>query len=837
LLAATMLGGVYAAPAMAQNSNGGGDSGDIIVTARRSEEKLQDVPISITVMSQEAISKRNIVNAGDLGAYVPSLATNANFGPEKSSFSIRGFIQEGRTSPSVGVYFADVVAPRANSGTTSGNGAGVGQFFDLENVQVLKGPQGTLFGRNTTGGAILLVPTKPKDKLGGYLEGSLGNYNERRLQGVLNVPLSDTIRARAAFDWNKQDGYLRNRSGIGPSALGNTNYISARLSLVADLTPDLENYTIARYSKSDTFGNIPKIISAGPYPGFAFDPASLQPYLGPLGAAQVARASARGDGFWDVDNSVANPKEVQEMWQVINTTTWKASDTLTVKNIISYAHFREDTAYSLFGDNYLYPNGYLAGLFGPLFPGFPAGHATGIQIKTGPSGDYANQSTFTEEFQLQGRTADGRFNWQAGAYLEISNPGKANDGSNEIFIECSNPVTFQCSPSSFLNTAFGLTNISVSSIKNFYNNKGLYAQGTYKLTDRLGITAGIRYTMDRMRDESTNINVAIQQSGPPKFICQNPFFPGTALTQLGPGCESRDTDGSIGIHQNSNAPTWLIDLEYKANDDVNLYAKYSRGYRQGSIISGNFAFPKFSPEKVDTYEIGAKTSFHGAMPGYLNIAAFYNNFRNQQMAVNTVVATKYQGTVSPSQFIMNAGKSRMWGIEIDGSVRPAQGLKLDVSYAYLDTKLLKFDPPALPRDAAGDLIYSQFSAVTAVGDPLAQTPKNRITLTAAYTLPLDEKIGKVTLGATFTHTDANQVHTQVFAPTTYKVPAQDLLNLNVDWDSVGGLPVDLSFFMTNATNKKYFVYPIATYQTTGAESVYLNLPRMWGFRLKYRFGS
>jgi iron complex outermembrane receptor protein len=130
LLAATMLSGAYAAPALAQDS-GSGDSGDIIVTARRSEEKLQDVPISITVMSQEAISKRNITNAGDLGSYVPSLATNENFGPEKSSFSIRGFIQEGRTSPSVGVYFADVVAPRANSGTTSGNGAGVGQFFDL----------------------------------------------------------------------------------------------------------------------------------------------------------------------------------------------------------------------------------------------------------------------------------------------------------------------------------------------------------------------------------------------------------------------------------------------------------------------------------------------------------------------------------------------------------------------------------------------------------------------------------------------------------------------------------------------------------------------------------
>ena len=145
---------ITAVPALAQNGAAADAStgGDIIVTARRSEERLQDVPISISVLSQDAITKRNIYNAGDLGTYVPSLSTNTNFGPEKSSFAIRGFTQEGKTAPSVGVYFADVVAPRANGGTTSGNGAGVGSFMDLQNVQVLKGPQGTLFGRNTTGG-------------------------------------------------------------------------------------------------------------------------------------------------------------------------------------------------------------------------------------------------------------------------------------------------------------------------------------------------------------------------------------------------------------------------------------------------------------------------------------------------------------------------------------------------------------------------------------------------------------------------------------------------------------------------------------------------------------
>src|SRR2546425_217580 len=170
------------------------DTTEIIVTARRTAERLQDVPISITVLNQDALTKRNIVSTADLGSYVPSLSSNQQFGPEKSSFVIRGFTQEGKTSPSVGVYFADVIAPRSFGGTTGGNGAGVGSLFDLQNVQVLKGPQGTLFGRNTTGGAILLVPKKPTDRLEGYVEGSLGDYNMHRIQAVLNVPLSDNIR-------------------------------------------------------------------------------------------------------------------------------------------------------------------------------------------------------------------------------------------------------------------------------------------------------------------------------------------------------------------------------------------------------------------------------------------------------------------------------------------------------------------------------------------------------------------------------------------------------------------------------------------------------------------
>ena len=311
-------------PALAQGAAqaSGEGMGDIIVTARRSEERLQDVPISITVLSQDDISRRNITSTADLGNYVPSLSVNSQFGPEKSSFVIRGFTQAYHTAPTVGVYFADVIAPRALGPTTSGNGAGVGSMFDLQNVQVLKGPQGTLFGRNTTGGAILLVPTKPTDKLEGYVEGSVGNYDLRRVEAVLNVPLSDTFRMRLGIDRNRRDGYLVNHSGVGPDRFRDTNYFAARLSIVADLTPDLENYTIASYSRTKTNGDVPKLAVCNQAAANqflqTFNTAFFLPFVS---CAQVARQQARGDGLWDVEINNPDPHQQVNPWHAINTNT------------------------------------------------------------------------------------------------------------------------------------------------------------------------------------------------------------------------------------------------------------------------------------------------------------------------------------------------------------------------------------------------------------------------------------------------------------------------------------------------------------------------------------
>ncbi|GGC16384.1 hypothetical protein GCM10011494_39070 [Novosphingobium endophyticum] len=799
ILAATAMCVVLTSPAVAQET--GGDavgSGAIIVTARRMEERLQDVPISITVYDQEDISKRNIVNSGDLATYTPSLSLNSRFGPEKASFAIRGFVQDLATQPSVGVYFADVVAPRSGGSTTSGNGVGVGQLFDLQSVQVLKGPQGTLFGRNTTGGAVLLVPRKPTGQLEGYIEGSLGDYDLRRVQAVVNLPLADTFKVRLGVDRMKREGYLDNQTDIGPSHFGDVDYIAARLSVLAELTPDLENYTIANYTLSDNNGIVPKVLGCNEASPFA-----------PFACGQVTRQEARGDGFWDIENTETDPKIRMESWQVINTTTWLASDSLTIKNIASYGEFRETARLTLEGEAFLLPNG--------------TPFIEVIRLNNTPGYFNSIQSTWTEELQFQGQTSNGSFRWQAGGYYEASDPMGFTSQSTSVLLRCPDLQALQCID------LIGGRNISRPYQKTWFRSRGLYAQGTYEFTDQLAVTAGARYTWDRMTHRYDQFAIFFPAPGQLEYRCTNPVrVPDTTVT-----APDDHFPCAVKFTAKSDKPTWMIDVEYKPIPDVMLYAKWARGYRAGGAASANILFETWEPEKVDTYEVGAKTSFRaGPARGYFNLTGFYNDFRDQQ-----IQATLIRAPTSPlvgGSAIINAGKSRIWGVEVDTSVTLFDQLKLDGAYTYLNTKVLELDVPVLGPELVD--IYSAIVPTAEVGSPLALSPKNRFTITGTYMVPLDDSIGDISFGATFVHTD-EQVVSLATAPQFQKLKPTDLLNLNASWDSVMGSSFDLAFFMTNVTNEKYNVSVNNAFFSFGLESGVINEPRMYGLRLKYRFGS
>jgi len=816
-------------PAYSQDSSEVNPS-DIIVTARRTEERLQDVPISITVFSQEQISKQNITTSTDLAAYTPSLSVNQRYGPEKATFAIRGFVQETSTAPSVGVYFADVVTMRAQGGTDSGGVAPTGSFMDLQSVQVLKGPQGTLFGRNTTGGAVLLVPNKPTDRLGGYVEGSIGDYNMRRVQGVLNVPLADTFKVRIAADRNTRDGYIHNKSGIGPKDYNDLDYFAVRLGILADLTPDLENYTLATYSQSDTHGYGAKMVACNraylPENGFQITSgADLVPgVLAPAACAQIDRQKARGDGPLDVDINNPNPFLHLKTWQVINTTTWRASDSLTIKNIASYGEFRERSSFNLYGDNLRITNPAptIPAFFGlpPLTPGSAVQF---VMLNPAPGQDNSAESAFTEELQLQGESANGRLKWQAGGYLEMNRPIGFNAGYSGILLNCTIPSDLACTNPIFLGQ------ISASSTQYKFDSRGLYAQATFDLTDKLSVTGGLRYTWDKVDGIGQDTRLTLLPTGGFLRRCNDILRYPSGTPGQG-RIVSSASECQTHLVQKSSRPTWLIDVDYKPVPDVMLYAKYARGYRQGGINFTLVGFETWQPEKVESYEVGAKTSFRGGgVNGYFNIAGFYNDFTDQQLVANGI--SNVPG-FSGAGAIVNAGKSRIQGVEVDGSVTLFQSLRFDLGYTYLDTKLESFTPPPIPPGAP----YSTVTPTAAVGQSLSLSPKNRLTLSANYTLPLDKSIGDISLGATYVHTD-KQIVTQSTLPELRSVPATDLLNLNVTWNKAFGQPVDLAFFMTNVTNQIYPVSVGSSYFAGGYENQLFGPPRMYGFRLRWTFGG
>jgi iron complex outermembrane receptor protein len=819
LLTASVLGASAAIPAYAQDSNG---SEAIVVTARRVEERLQDVPISITVFNQQQLANRNVVNAQDLATYTPSLSANTNFGTENSSFAIRGFVQEIGTAPSVGVYFGDVVAPRgASNGIPTGDGAGPGSFFDLQNVQVLKGPQGTLFGRNTTGGAVLLVPQKPTGRLEGYVEGSIGNYDMRRIQAVVNVPVGDSFRMRLGIDRQTRDGYLHNTSGIGPSDFGDVDYTAIRFSAVADLAPNLENYTIISYSNSHTNGTPQKVVAA------------LNTGLGKFATQQLTPGNPlyQGSGFYDFGQNMADPYSKLEQWQVINTTTWKKSDALTIKNIASYAQLKDDLNEDLFGTNWSIS-------LGPIGT-YPFGFTISHPI---PGEHTANQSTFTEELQFQGNAMDNRLTWQAGAYFESSRPLGETGSQSSFLSSCTNVDTLQCTDplgfGAFLaggrTTPVHVGVVNYTAGRTTYRDIGLYAQGTYAFTDQLKLTGGFRYTWDREVNDSTRKGYILAY--PPTFG----LFPTSAALPMNPVCtDAADIPNGCQSHtvQSSQAPTWLIDLEYTPIQDVMLYAKYARGYRAGTIapnVGGIFRIVQ--PEKVNTYELGLKSSFHGAVRGTFNVTGFYNDFSNQQIQLgfNAKPGAPVSSTASP----VNAGKSELYGVEVNASLTPFHGFVLDGGYTWLKTRIKEVPDFSTFNDPNFTL-----NPAFRVGDPLVRSPENKFTINATYTLPVDEKVGTLSFGVTYTHSDsslANYADRTVADPAIQALgilPATDLVNLNFSWNSIAGKPVDLSLFATNVTQEKYYTFVPGIAPGTQFETAQLGTPRMYGARLRYRFGA
>lgn len=817
--AALLAASTLATPtlAFAQSEKVVTDPSAIIVTAQRVEERLQDVPISITVFDQETLANNSIVSARDIATYTPNVVANTRFGNDATTFTIRGFTQAQRTTSTVGTYFADVVAPRGSGVSTGGDGAGPGQLFDLENVQVLKGPQGTLFGRNSTGGAVLLVPTKPTYAFEGYVEGTLGNFDRKRIEAVINVPISDSFRIRAGIDRNKRDGYIKNL-GV-PSRFGrdmaSSDYIAARLSAVIEPGDAFENYIVGYYNKSKSTGSLPAIKTCNPDGPF-----------GSFACAQVEYEAQNGD-FWTGSNANPFGGSTIEQWQIINRTTIDLGDAVTLTNILSYGELLASNEVMGFG------------LFGPLGP---YDQVTGIgdvftfvPIYGNPDSDRHStaQDSFVEELRLSGTSLAGRLEWQAGLYFEKSTPLGSNGTITPAASICINALEFNCGPVG--------RSASYSRYMSTFESRAVYAQGSFDVTDRLRFTAGIRYTEDRMKSRYWLGNVFFAPDPEDNtYRCANASAPqaGLLLPSIArlTACEQSDKS-------KTSAPTWVVGLDYKVHPDVMLYAKWSRGYRQGAVSpAAPDTLQLYDKESVDTYEVGAKASWRGAVPGSFNIAGYYNDFRDQQLQLGVLCdplvepfpTEDFCRNVRQTIATVNAGKSRLYGIETDITVEPFPGFRLQAAYSYLKSELQELVIPQLPADSPYNNIRAE-----GVGSALPFAIPHQFTGSASWTLPLPPEAGELSIGGTLVYMSSYRAVADGTADPTLDfgiLPGRTFGNAHITWKGIAGSGFDATFFVTNITNEKMFTHVNDSYER-GMVTYSLDEPRMYGLRLKYRFGA
>jgi iron complex outermembrane receptor protein len=404
---------------------------DIVVTARRREERLQDVPVAVTAISAKGLEQRAIISTEDLRYAVPSLQVSpSTFGAAVPGYTIRGQRQLESLltqDPSVGIYFADVVQQRPH-GTNAA-------IYDLASVQVLKGPQGTLFGRNTTGGAVLFNPAKPTDQFGGSLSVTGGNYDLRRGTAIINIPLTDDFMIRAAGQITRRDGYNRNLT-TGLRTDGERTE-SARFSVRWLASDTVTNDLVLNYFHENDSGS--GLIVTGVRP--LDDPLQPNSPAARTPGALAGFARQRARSVHVIENNF-QPSAFTRAWGLSNTTAIEATDLITVKNIFGYRHVKAINSLD--------------------FDGLPV-----VLFETT---NYLKTDQWSNEFQVIGHTADNRLNYIGGVY---------------VFEESGDDIQSSYLGGPRVNNGYG-KNTSWSG----------FLQGGYKLTEQLTLTAGARYTID-----------------------------------------------------------------------------------------------------------------------------------------------------------------------------------------------------------------------------------------------------------------------------------------------------------------------------------------------------
>jgi len=846
LLGGAALGALLTSPALAQVGQAGAEvaSEDIIVTAQRREQRGQDVPVVVTAFSADRLEKLNVTEPQDLYGNVPSLTAGnqATAAREAQSYSIRGQATSFLASPAVVQYLNEVPLPYAISLPLQG---GVGLFVDMENVQVLSGPQGTLFGRNTTGGAVLFQARRPSDRLEGYIEGSVGNYNLRAVQGAFNLPLVEgklLVRVVGAY---------RDRRGFTKDLVWNKwrdddHWYSGRIGVTFRPTERLESYLMLYGSKSSNNG-------AG-HIHSAFNLASLAargqctngtPTATIASCAVYARQTeiAHQIGPRRTRLSVDAYSKISS-WGAINNTSYELSDGLTLRNIVSYQKLKD----SYGADSDGTPLQTYQNTQNGAFPDFPiGGFADEFGLPATPGNAYLNRppefdeprdhvKQFTEELQLQGSLLENRLIFTAGGFYFDSKP--AGPWRTRTVQNCAAAFTGQVAGGCIASD--GLSGVSNRST-------ALYGQGTLDFgaftpsLENLRFTAGYRYTWDRIKGFSSSWAIG---DAPTAVSATNPISdPDTDLDDIqclfGTPALQRflnTTDGSqvcnFGATLKSSAGTWTIGLDYKPIRDLMIYGKISRGYKSGGFNS--FAIrpttTTFQPEELTTYEAGFKSDWRlASMPVRFNLTYYYSDYKNIHRPAGDVELPRAGAAVF-------SASATIQGFEAEVSVRPSDAIEIGGTVSHADGDYKTFDVPAPlgGLDCGGpvapggtlDLSCSRFQYLT----PWIYN------IYTSIDLPVPDRMGDLSLFVSYSHVSAQWTAPRPTEPGALLEP-YGLLNASLSWNNVAQSGFDLSVFANNLTNKLFRVGNNNVFSGSLVQSTLYGEPRMYGFKLRYRWGK
>lgn len=819
LLSGTALVAAIATPAMAQEAAAASaeaeqaplDSGDIIVTAQRREERLSKVPVSVVAFGADVLKTRVINSEQDMGSLVPGLLVKNGQNSNQLSFSMRGQTLDpfSGTSPAVLTYVNEAPYIPNNTATS---------LFDLASIQVLKGPQGTLFGRNATGGAVLYSTPMPGNELKGYLTLRAGERNSFQAQGAIDLPIAtDKLAVRLAFDYTKADGYIKNvNTG---NTLGDKNSKSGRITVVLTPTETIKNTLLVQYSDvrgSEGTGNLYNYYTMGGIGsqrinngisstlntnGFALTSTldtvynvlsgSIRNTQGNfIGDSNLTPGPAYGPGRFPggvagyAAWSRANPYKIWLEFDlphkarntyVTNTTEIEASDTATIKNIFSYMKGYSRTPGNLAG-----------GPFGALWLYNKPNNTTGLSGEGGPGGQTFKSEYISEELQIQGSLDEGRLDYTAGVYYSKVKRFEiipVNVGSDL------DPVTA---------APFGLPADIDYTYHARNSSKAVYAQVNYKVTDRLTAVLGGRYTWE---------NVSLAQA---------------------PGNVFGDTT-YIPQKRKLSAPAWTASLQYQIDDDNMIYLSQRGSFRAGNFngtVAPVIAAPNtnfFRNEYVKDLEFGYK--FNGSIGGlrsHLNTAIYHSIVKKGQHAVYAVI----QG--NPAGFTLNVPEAKITGVEVDGGIGLASWLDLSFNLAYTDARYTKNRVNMEPL--TGQAGY--FITFTSYPD----TPKWSGSIAADLKLPVPDSLGEMRLRADLyrqTKTFFSSNEGSVTPGTSLK--GYTTINLRYSWNEIMNSDFSLGVYVQNVANKLYYVSGYAMGASGGYNTAYPGAPRTIGAEVSVKF--